>query len=84
VVKAGRSAQWRNSASYVALTHHRESVHVFAARATVKDLAAMAESMARVDNKRATGQGQHRRSHSPAPHPRYAAFIHCDRAMIEY
>lgn len=52
-VYVGHSAQWRSSAAYVALTRHRESVHIFAARETVKDLEAMAEGMARADNKRA-------------------------------
>ncbi len=52
-VYVGHSAQWRSSAAYVALTRHRESVHIFAARATVKDLDAMAKGMARADNKRA-------------------------------
>jgi len=47
------SAQWRSSASYVALTRHRESVHIFAARETVKDLEAMAAGMERAENKRA-------------------------------
>jgi hypothetical protein len=52
-VYVGHSAQWRSSAAYVALTRHREDVHIFAARETVKDLAAMAKGMARSDNKRA-------------------------------
>jgi ATP-dependent exoDNAse (exonuclease V) alpha subunit len=52
-VYVGHSAQWRSSAAYVALTRHREAVHIFAARETVKDLEAMAEGMARADNKRA-------------------------------
>ena len=47
------SAQWRSSAAYVALTRHREAVHIFAARETVKDLEAMAAGMARAENKRA-------------------------------
>jgi hypothetical protein len=47
------TAQWRASAAYVALTRHREQVHIFAARETVKDLAAMAKGLARSDNKRA-------------------------------
>jgi hypothetical protein len=47
------SSHWRSSAAYVALTRHREAVHVFAARETVKNLDAMAQSMARVENKRA-------------------------------
>ena len=47
------SAQWRSAASYVALTRHREAVHIFAARETVKDLETMAAGMARTDNKRA-------------------------------
>ena len=47
------TAQWRASAAYVALTRHREEVHIFAARETVKDLDAMAKGLARTDNKRA-------------------------------
>jgi ATP-dependent exoDNAse (exonuclease V) alpha subunit len=47
------SANMRRSASYVALTRHRESLHIFAASETVKDLEAMARSMGRVENKRA-------------------------------
>ena len=47
------SAHWRSAASYVALTRHREGVHIFAARETVKDLEAMAAGMGRPDNKRA-------------------------------
>jgi AAA domain/Relaxase/Mobilisation nuclease domain len=47
------TAQWRSSAAYVALTRHREQVHIFAARETVKDLDAMAKGLARSDNKRA-------------------------------
>jgi hypothetical protein len=49
----GHSSLWRAKASYVALSRHREDVHIFAARETVKDLDAMAEGMARTDNKRA-------------------------------
>ena len=52
-VYVGHSAQWRSSASYVALTRHREAVHIFAARETVQNLEAMAAGMARADNKRA-------------------------------
>jgi hypothetical protein len=52
-VYVGHTAQWRKSASYVALTRHREAVHIFAARETVQDLDAMAAGMARADNKRA-------------------------------
>jgi len=47
------TSQWRASSSYVALTRHREAVHIFAARETVKDLDAIARGMARADNKRA-------------------------------
>jgi hypothetical protein len=52
-VYVGHSKQWRKSAAYVALTRHREEVHIFASRETVKDLDAMAVGMARTDNKRA-------------------------------
>ena len=47
------SSQWRSSAAYVALTRHRESVEIFAARETVADLDAMARGLARPENKRA-------------------------------
>ena len=52
-VYVAHTDQWRKSASYVALTRHREAVHIFASRETVKDLDAMAAGMARADNKRA-------------------------------
>ena len=52
-VYVGHSSHWRSSAAYVALTRHREAVHIFAARETVKDLDTMAAGMARGDNKRA-------------------------------
>ena len=48
-VYVGHSAQWRSSSAYVALTRHREDVHIFAARETVKDIEAMAQGMARSD-----------------------------------
>jgi ATP-dependent exoDNAse (exonuclease V) alpha subunit len=47
------SAQWRSSAAYVVLTRHRESVHILAARETVKDIESMAQGMGRAENKRA-------------------------------
>jgi len=47
------SAQWKSSAAYVALTRHREDVHIFAATETVPDLEAMARGMERKENKRA-------------------------------
>jgi ATP-dependent exoDNAse (exonuclease V) alpha subunit len=47
------SSQWRRSAAYVALTRHRESVQIFAARETVADLDAMAKGLQRTENKRA-------------------------------
>jgi hypothetical protein len=47
------SQYWRSSAAYVALTRHRENVHIFASRETVKNLEAMAKGMARSDGKRA-------------------------------
>jgi ATP-dependent exoDNAse (exonuclease V) alpha subunit len=49
----GHSSQWRSSAAYVALSRHRESVHIFAARETVKNLDEMAAGIARTDNRRA-------------------------------
>jgi hypothetical protein len=53
VAYVGHSDQWRARASYVAMTRHREEIHIFAARETVKDIEAMAAGMARTDNKRA-------------------------------
>lgn len=47
------SSSWKNSAAYVALTRHRESVHIYAAYETVKDLDAMARGLARKENTRA-------------------------------
>jgi hypothetical protein len=52
-VYIAHSPLMRSAAAYVALTRHREAVHIFAARETVKDLDAMARGMARPDNKRA-------------------------------
>ena len=43
----------RSAAAYVALTRHRDNVHLYAARETVKDLAAIAKGFERADNKRA-------------------------------
>ena len=43
----------RSAAAYVALTRHRENVQLYAARETVKDLAAIAKGFERADNKRA-------------------------------
>ena len=47
------SQLWRSSSSYVALTRHREAMHIFAAHETVENLEAMAQAMGRVENKRA-------------------------------
>jgi hypothetical protein len=47
------STHWRSSAAYVALTRHRDNVHIFASRETVKNLTTMAKGMARSDGKRA-------------------------------
>jgi hypothetical protein len=52
-VFVAHSAHWRSSAAYVALTRHRENVHIFAARETVADVDALARPMARTDGKRA-------------------------------
>ncbi len=43
----------RSAAAYVALTRHRENIHLYAARESVKDLAAIAKGFERADNKRA-------------------------------
>ena len=47
------SAHWRAASAYVALSRHRESVTVFAARETATNLAELAWQMARDDQKRA-------------------------------
>ena len=44
---------WRAASAYVALTRHRESVAIFAARETAPDLDALAKQMQRDDQKRA-------------------------------
>jgi hypothetical protein len=49
----GHSAHWRSSAAYVALTRHRNDVHIYAARETVADVDALASAMSRQDGKRA-------------------------------
>ena len=43
----------RSASAYVALTRHREGVHLYAARETVKDLGAVAKGFERSENKRA-------------------------------
>jgi Ti-type conjugative transfer relaxase TraA len=50
------SQHWRNAASYVALTRHRENVSLFVATRTARDLGQLARQMARVDDTRAASQ----------------------------
>jgi hypothetical protein len=47
------SQHWRAASAYVALTRHRQSVAIFAARETAPDLDALAKQMQREDQKRA-------------------------------
>jgi DNA transposition AAA+ family ATPase len=47
------SSQWRSASSYVALTRHRDSVAIFAARETATDLDALARQMGRDESKSA-------------------------------
>jgi hypothetical protein len=47
------SQHWRSASAYVALTRHRESVAVFAARDTAKDLPTLAKQFGRDENARA-------------------------------
>jgi len=50
------STHWRQAASYVALTRHRENASVFVARETASDLNQLAQQMARIDDRRAASQ----------------------------
>lgn len=50
------SEHWRSSASYVALTRHRDKAELFVARNTARDVTALARQMARVDDRRAAVQ----------------------------
>jgi Ti-type conjugative transfer relaxase TraA len=52
------SEHWRSSASYVALTRHREKAELFAARETAADLGELAHQIARVDERRAASHFQ--------------------------
>jgi hypothetical protein len=47
------SEHWRASASYVALTRHREKTQLFAAHETASDLSDLSQQIARVDERRA-------------------------------
>jgi Ti-type conjugative transfer relaxase TraA len=47
------SEHWKAAASYVAVTRHRDSVALFVARNTAKDLKELARQMARSEEKRA-------------------------------
>lgn len=50
------SEHWRSSASYVALTRHREKTELFTATNTAKNMSELARQMARVDERRAASQ----------------------------
>jgi len=50
------SEHWRSSASYVALTRHREKTELFVATNTARDVTQLARQMARVDDRRAASQ----------------------------
>jgi len=47
------SEYWRSSASYVALTRHREKAELFVSRDTAADLSELSRQMARLDDRRA-------------------------------
>lgn len=47
------SSHWRSASSYVALSRHRDSVALFVAKDTAKDIGQLARQMARQDEKRA-------------------------------
>ncbi|HTV88818.1 MAG TPA: AAA family ATPase, partial [Stellaceae bacterium] len=50
------SEHWRSATSYVALTRHREAVHLFVATHTARDLGQLARQMARIDDTRSASQ----------------------------
>jgi len=50
------SKHWRSASSYVALSRHRETVTLFVATSTARDLGQLARLMARVDDTRAASQ----------------------------
>ena len=47
------SKHWRASASYVAMTRHRDAMRLFVSRALARDLPTLARQMKRVDERRA-------------------------------
>jgi ATP-dependent exoDNAse (exonuclease V) alpha subunit len=58
---------WRSAPSYVALTRHRESVALFVARNTAKDVKELARQMGRVDDRRAASMFHPDREIAPVP-----------------
>ena len=48
------SQHWRSAASYVALTRHRDNLHLFVSTEVTRDTAELAEQMARRDDRRAS------------------------------
>ncbi len=54
------SEHWRASASYVALSRHREKAELFVARETARDLNVLARQMARVEERRAASHFFHK------------------------
>jgi Ti-type conjugative transfer relaxase TraA len=59
------SEHWRSAAGYVALTRHRESVNMFVARNTAKDVKQLGRQMGRTDDRRAASQFHHRQPIGP-------------------
>jgi Ti-type conjugative transfer relaxase TraA len=59
------SEHWRSAAGYVALTRHRESVDMFVASNTAKDVKQLARQMGRTDDRRAASQFHHRQPIGP-------------------
>jgi hypothetical protein len=53
------SEHWRASASYVALTRHREKAEIFVARDIAGNLGELSQQIARVDERRAATHFQH-------------------------
>jgi Ti-type conjugative transfer relaxase TraA len=72
------SEHWRSASGYVALTRHRDTVTLFAAMSTARDLGYLARQMARIDETRSASQFH--RSENPEPSP---ANLSERRAQVE-
>jgi ATP-dependent exoDNAse (exonuclease V) alpha subunit len=67
------SEHWRSASSYVALTRHRDSVTLFVATRTARDLGQLARQMARIDETRSASQFVPDYDHEPPARKRRAA-----------